>query len=116
MPVRLLLTGAALLAAGCAAGTPARPLRPLASLISGDDYPTGLERRQEGRVAFTLAVGPDGRVAACRVTESSGSAGLDQAACRLMRTRARFAPARDRRGAPVAGTWAAAILWRLPEP
>jgi protein TonB len=60
-------------------------------------------------------VTPDGRVGDCAVTGSSGSNALDAATCRLMKSRARFAPARDSDGKPTTDTVANAIKWVLPE-
>lgn len=92
----------------------ARARTNLSSYVSDDDYPaSALRNREEGRVSFRLAVGPDGRVAECVVTSSSGSAALDDATCRIMRSRARFTPARDSRGNPIADTVSSWVTWRL---
>ena len=113
--MRQLVAILCLATAACVSrATPASPVRPLASYVSSDDYPAGTDRRQEGRTAFVLEVDTDGRVGACRIVESSGSASLDQAACRVMRSRARFTPARNARGVAVPGQYRASILWRLP--
>ena len=97
------------------AAQPARPLANLGSYLSPDDYPAAAMRNNEqGRVAFSLDVGADGRVTACRVRQSSGSAALDSATCRIMRSRARFAPARDAQGVPTTGSADAAVTWALP--
>ena len=40
----------------------------------------------------------------CSVTSSSGSSALDQATCRILRSRARFTPARDSSGNPTTGS------------
>jgi protein TonB len=85
------------------------------SLLSDDDYPAAaLRAEEEGRVGYRLAIGPDGRVSACTIVQSSGSAALDAATCRIMRARARFAPARDPAGNPVADSRAGRIAWVLP--
>lgn len=87
----------------------------LASLFSDEDYPAAaLAARQSGRVEFTLGVGASGRVEACTITRSSGSGALDSATCRLLRSRARFTPARDAAGNPVASETRSYIVWRLP--
>jgi protein TonB len=49
------------------------------------------------------------------VTGSSGSSALDQATCRLLSRRARYTPAKDSSGNPVADTDAGSIRWVLPE-
>lgn len=96
--------------------TPARPLRSLPGYITQDDYPAAaLRDDQQGQVRITLDVGPTGRVTDCRITLSSRSASLDQATCRIMRSRARFEPAHDAKGVAVAGIYRATIAWRLPE-
>jgi protein TonB len=93
----------------------ARAKANLGTYVSDADYPPDAVRREEqGTTRFRLAVGPDGRVADCTVTGSSGSASLDLATCRLMKSRARFAPARDTGGNAVADSVTNAINWRLP--
>lgn len=93
----------------------ARAKTNLAGYVSDADYPSDAIRREEqGTTRFRLAVGPDGRVSDCAVTGSSGSAALDMATCRLMKSRARFSPARDSSGNAVADVVTNAISWRLP--
>ena len=90
--------------------------QPLPELISADDYPaSALAQREQGRVAFTLDVRPDGRVQGCTITRSSGSAALDSATCALMVRRARFTPATGIDGEPVPGRIAGEIWWKLPD-
>jgi protein TonB len=115
---------AAALAAGQAAASnapeaasPARAKANLASLFTDRDYPAeAIAAREEGIVGFTLDVGPDGRVAACTVTRSSGSSALDGTTCGLMSSRARFTPAVDDSGESVADHLAGRIVWKLPAP
>ena len=103
--------------APAAAAEPARARANLASYISNDDYPaSALQAREQGQVEFTLDVGPDGRVTQCAVAQSSGSAALDSTTCRIMRSRARFTPARDLAGNPVPDRMRGRIGWRLPQP
>jgi protein TonB len=84
-------------------------------LIRPDDYPpAAIAMNAEGWVDFRLVVGPDGRVATCTVTASSGSRALDSATCRIMRSRGRFTPAIDSHGNPAAAAIDQAVEWRLP--
>lgn len=94
--------------AGSAAGLP--------PLFSDADYPpSALRAGEQGTVRYRLDIGADGRVSACTITASSGSAALDSATCRLLRFRARFKPARDSAGRAVAANPVeGAIHWRLP--
>jgi len=87
----------------------------LASYISDDDYPAeAISRGEEGTVGFLLSIGADGAVSGCEVQSSSGSEALDSATCRIMRERARFAPARDSSGRPIPDAVKARIRWVLP--
>lgn len=88
------------------------------SYISMDDYPaSALRANEQGTTSFRVAIGPDGRVTDCLVTSSSGSSTLDQATCRIMRSRARYVPAHDSiQGIPTTGTDAGRITWRLHGP
>ena len=61
----------------------------------------------EGRTSFRLVFRADGRATSCAVTISSGYAELDDATCRLMTARARFA---SRRG----GAYLGSVNWRIP--
>ena len=93
---------------------PARARANLSSYVSNDDYPaSALRNEEEGTTRFRLTVGPDGRVTGCTVTGSSGSAALDNATCRIMRSRARFTPARDNQGNPTTDSHSASITWRI---
>jgi protein TonB len=94
---------------------PAKARANLASYISNDDYPSSALRNEEqGTTGFRLDVGPDGRVSGCTVTASSGSAALDSATCRLLRSRARFTPATDSTGAKTSDSVSGRIRWQIP--
>lgn len=89
---------------------------PPQQLISVHDYPpSAVAKREQGRVGFTLDVGPDGRVHGCTVTRASGSSALDSATCMIMRRRARFTPAVDSNGMPAAGRVRQEVEWVLPD-
>lgn len=89
----------------------------LGSYFHMEDYPDAAVLRAEmGTVAFTLDVDAGGRVAACRVTASSGSQALDDTTCQILTTRAQFTPARDRAGAAIPDHVSDRVTWTLPEP
>ena len=97
------------------AGEPARARANLAAYFTDNDYPADAIRRDEqGTVGFVLDVAPEGRIARCLVEQSSGSAALDAATCRTLRSRARFRPARDAAGRPVGDRVRGRIKWVLP--
>jgi len=99
------------------AGSPggAQPARgSLATLFSADDYPMeALRNEDQGTVTAKLAVDERGRVMRCEVSVSSGSDALDSRTCEILSNRARFEPARDESGHPVADTYTQRITWRL---
>ena len=70
---------------------------------------SALRNEEEGTTGFRLTVGPNGRVTDCTVTSSSGSNALDAATCRIMRSRARFTPARNNLGEPTTDSVSARI-------
>lgn len=83
--------------------------------ITTDDYPpSAIRAEEEGVVGISLRIDADGRIDSCTVTASSGHASLDQATCRLYQRRARFTPARDDAGTPVASTFTDRVRWQLP--
>ncbi|HEX8668324.1 MAG TPA: energy transducer TonB [Allosphingosinicella sp.] len=95
---------------------PARAKANLASYVSDSDYPAAAIRgEEEGTTRFRLAVNEGGRVSQCEVVGSSGSSALDAATCRLMKSRARFTPARDSSGNVTGDTVTSAIRWVLPD-
>ncbi len=57
------------------------------------------------RVAFRLQVGADGKPTDCAIMQSSGSKLLDDRICEIMLKRARFEPAVNRAGKPVAASY-----------
>jgi protein TonB len=93
----------------------ARAQGSLPGLFSTDDYPQAALRNEEsGTTAVSLQIGPNGRVSACNVTSSSGSRSLDDATCRILRSRARFTPAKDQAGNPIADSTSTRVRWDLP--
>ena len=108
--------------AGQAAGTPAAPAAPPPPaptdwpfrLFTQDDYPArALRGGEQGRVAYRLEISPNGRVSGCTIRRSSGSTALDDTTCRIVRTRARFAPARDSAGNAVPDARDGEVIWQL---
>jgi protein TonB len=95
---------------------PARAKANLPSLFSDADYPPSAMRAEEqGTTGFRLDVGTDGRVTNCTITSSSGSNALDTATCRILKSRARFTPARDSTGSPTHDATSGRIRWVLPQ-
>jgi protein TonB len=87
----------------------------LIGLFSTDDYPASAARDEaQGTAVASISVGTDGRVTGCSITRSTGNSALDQATCNILRRRARFTPAKDQNGQPVADTVTSPpIRWQL---
>lgn len=94
----------------------ARPLQPLDSYFTVNDYPLAAEQfYAEGYVEFSYDVGIDGRVHGCRVTRSPFITLFGEVTCDIMRRRARFEPAHDAAGHPVPDTLHGRIFWGLTD-
>lgn len=103
------------LAAAPGAAAPSAPALLNPEVISSA-YPEASRRAHEqGVVRVRLAVSPEGRAAGCEIVESSGFPRLDEETCAAFIGQARFRPARDARGRPVASSAMQAVLWRLEE-
>lgn len=85
------------------------------TVFSADDYPAEAQRNgEEGTVRAALTVDATGRVANCTIIQSSNHESLDNATCNILSRRARFIPARDASGNPVASrVISPPITWRL---
>ncbi len=95
--------------------TAAAPQTPL-PWFTFEDYPMkAFEKKWEGVTAFELLVAPDGRIADCRVTGSSGHEVLDRTTCLLAVKRAKFSPARGPDGARRFGVYRSQAVWAFPE-
>ncbi|ANY20433.1 Gram-negative bacterial tonB protein [Tsuneonella dongtanensis] len=82
----------------------------------GDIPRESRERERKGTTEVELAISKWGRVADCRVVESSGDADLDAAACTAFATRAQFWPATDASGQDTAGIWRQKMDWSSMAP
>ncbi len=94
---------------------PAKARGDLHALFSTDDYPnSALQAQQQGTTAVSYTVGTDGRISGCDVTSSSGSSALDQATCKILRSRAKFTPAKNNLGQPTTDSGTVRIRWVVP--
>jgi protein TonB len=122
MGLKFMITCATTLAAFVATpvlGKGAEPVQPAGnpgSWITSEDYPPdALRDDRAGTVSFMLTVGSDGLPKECKVTGTSGSAELDDTACRLIMERARFTAARDATGTTVPSVFVSRVRWVLPK-
>lgn len=93
---------------------PATAVRKLEGVFSGNDYPLEAVRDDaSGRARVRLLVDKTGRTTDCTILASSGHGSLDAATCRILRSRARFHPAKDIDGKPVRGAAVTSIEWHI---
>jgi protein TonB len=94
----------------------ASPLGNPGRWITTEDYPSrALRDGDEGLTRYRLVIASTGKVTACEITNTSGSADLDRETCRLLAKRAQFAPATDQAGAKVVGTFSGSVRWDIPD-
>jgi TonB family protein len=108
----MLSVAVSLLAGSVIAATPITPL----PWFEFRDYPMkAFEKQWEGVTGFELLVAPDGKIADCKVTKSSGYAELDKTSCYLATRRVKFRPAKGPDGQSVWGVYRTQAVWALPE-
>ena len=79
-----------------------------------DSYPREmLLREQSGEVRVRMMVGTDGKPTGCHVQIKSQDPSFEQTACREMMKAARFEPALDSGGKPIASYYVTAIIYRV---
>lgn len=82
---------------------------------TNDEYPKkALRERRDGTTYFNVTVGTDGKSKSCTVTQSSGHADLDEAACGIIMRRGRWEPATNNAGEPIEAVWSSKFRWVLP--
>jgi protein TonB len=92
-----------------------RPRTSPSRWITPSDYPAGVENpRSENITRVQLVVARNGLVTECAILQSSGVGDYDRVACRLLRSRARFNPARNAAGRSVVGRIRMTVRWRPP--
>lgn len=80
-----------------------------------NDYPRdALIKGKGGIVRFRLDVDVEGKVNRCAILELSAGPELNQKTCEILRRRARFKPALDANGKPVAAYFASSVRWAVP--
>jgi TonB family protein len=95
-----------------AAATEPVPLKPIDKLLSDGEKQAVVERvGAQGTVGIRVTVDTTGRVSDCSIAHSSGFKTLDAETCEVVQHKARFAPAKDEQGRPVAGVLYGEIAW-----
>ena len=83
--------------------------------ITWTDYPRKLlEEGGQGIVYFRLSVNADGNVTGCHIQGATAGEGFQEVACKALAERAKFEPALDANGAPMAGYWISRVRFEMP--
>ena len=88
-----------------------------ASWVTTEDYPSrALREGTEGVSGVAWDVDASGKVVNCRITSSSGSPELDDAACKNITRRGRYKPALDTAGTAIASSgYTRRVRWQIPK-
>lgn len=88
------------------------PLSSPSRWIGSSDYPSAmLNRGKQALVNFRLSVSAQGLPTACEVQSSYNEKKFDDATCAALMRRARFTPALDAKGQPVASFYLNTVRW-----
>lgn len=83
--------------------------------IRTGDYPSHLMfQGEQGLVQFRLSVGADGAPTQCHIQTSTRPKGFDKAVCDALMRRARFEPALDADGQPIASYYRGGVRFQIP--
>jgi periplasmic protein TonB len=109
---------ACVVSTGCATAPPDLSSPPVPANDQGKwltlrDYPN--HSSAEGVVYAELTVGINGRVADCKISQSSGDGRLDHATCHFLARRARFVSAKNESGETIEGSYSFKMEWQIPE-
>lgn len=91
------------------------PIGNVGRWVTWQDYPNDLlAKGEQGLVQFRMVVAADGKAAQCLVQESTRPLGFDKAVCAALMRRARFKPALDKDGKPIASFWRSSVRFQIP--
>ena len=80
--------------------------------MSYKDYPAELLRqRKVGLVQFRLSVSAEGKPTQCHIQNATKPEDFERAVCDGLMSRARFRPALDEQGSPIASYWRNAVIF-----
>lgn len=83
--------------------------------IESHNYPLKmLHEGQPSIVEFRLIVGPDGKPTSCHIQLTTRPKEFDQAVCKSLMRRAKFQPALDAGGKPLASYWRSTVRFQIP--
>lgn len=91
------------------------PAEAPANWLRSSDYPMDLLRKgAQGLVHFRLSVDSEGKPTDCHIQRSTRPEGFDTAVCAALKRRARFEPALDKDGKPLASYYVNSVRFEIP--
>tara|TARA_R110000824_G_scaffold48565_7_gene137099 strand:- start:1821 stop:2456 length:636 start_codon:yes stop_codon:yes gene_type:complete len=94
---------------------PARPDGNPGRWVNAADYPSGmLARGKEAIVHFRLSVDGNGDATDCHIQQSTRPKAFDDVVCRSLMKRAKFLPALDKAGQPIASYYRNTVRFMIP--
>ncbi|WP_420607588.1 energy transducer TonB [Novosphingopyxis sp.] len=91
------------------------PIGNVGRWVTSSDYPKDLLRKgAQGLVNFRLSIDEKGKVTDCHIQASTRPQGFDDAVCEAISKRARFKPALDAEGKPLASYWISRVRFEIP--
>jgi hypothetical protein len=94
---------------------PATPLDSPGNWLRSNDYPPGKAGRgEQAALAFVLLVGADGVPTDCKIPVGFGDEDFKKITCQRLLKRARFAPAINAAGVPIATIYSNTVTWVMP--
>ncbi len=83
--------------------------------VNANDYPRGMiARGKEAIVHFRMSVDEKGDATACYIQQSTRPKAFDDVVCRSLMKRAKFQPARDQNGKPIASYYRNTARFMIP--
>lgn len=94
--------------------TPSHPSGNPALWLTTNDYPSdALREYKGGLINFRLTIGPDGKPSKCSIQRAINESLFAQTTCKLLMKRARFSPALDAEGKPVASFFISSARFQI---
>jgi TonB family protein len=92
----------------------ATPLGSPGNWLRSDDYPSAMVRAGgQGLVRFRLTVDEAGNVSSCHIQQRTNPDEFADLSCKLITKRAKFSPALDASGKPVASLYTNMVRWTM---
>lgn len=109
---KFLLSAVLVMLAGCGSAQAQRAIGPVSAWITSADYPADdVAKGQGGVVTLRFQIAASGRVESCKPLYATTPASIARLTCQLVEQRARYLPAYNSAGVPVASEGELMARW-----